>query len=337
MLMPLDPPSVVKTVFDRAPQFLLCCDDFKQGVYRQTKSKALLKRHVQIDKQGCCSVILIDIDRRGAATAYEDVGLPPPSWSCTNPKNGHAHVAYVLDDPVWRTDSLIDRPVRLLRAVRHAMNTMLGGDQNYAAKLTKNPLHPDWIVDTINKTYTLSELMEYIPGKYLQKQKIHRGHDENTDTISSRNKTVFDAVRLKHYPEWSKLVLLPRGAFFEILLASAHQANVFPEPLSERELITICRSIERFMRKQHRAPADSAAFQRRQSIRQRLAAKQRRLNNHERLCVAAKTLANTGIRLTFSSIAKQAGLTRQTAASTHREQCLRLIQELAPQALPQLA
>ena len=280
MLMPLDTPNVVKTVFDRAPQFLLCCDDFTQGVHRQNKSKAFLKKNVQIDKRGCCSVILIDIDRRGAATAYEDVGLPPPSWSCTNPKNGHAHIAYVLDDPIWRTDSLIDSPVRLLRAVRHAINTMLGGDQNYAAKLTKNPLHPDWIVDIINKTYTLSELMEYIPGKYLQKQKIHRETYENTDTISSRNKAVFDAVRLKHYPEWSKLVHLPRGALFERLLASAHQANVFPEPLSERELITICRSIERFMRKQYRTPADSVPFQRRQKIRQRLAAKQRRRNNH---------------------------------------------------------
>lgn len=337
MLMPLDRSGVIKTIFDRAPKFLLCCDDFTQGVHRQIKSKAFLKRNVQIDKLGCCSVILIDIDRRGAATAHEDVGLPPPSWSCTNPKNGHAHVAYVLDEPIWRTDSVMDRPVRLLRAVRHAMITMLGGDQNYAARLTKNPLHPDWIVDIINKTYTLSELMEYIPNQYLESQKKFRAQDEDTYTQSSRNKSVFDVVRLRHYSEWSKLVLLPKRSLVETLLATARQANVFPEPLTERELITICRSIARFMRNRYRASTDSDAFKSRQSYRQRLAAKQRRQNNNERIGNAALALAINGVPLTFSSIAKQAGLTRQTAASTHREHCLSLIQKFSTQASHQLA
>lgn len=332
MLMPLELTGVVKKAFDRAPQFMLCCDDFTQGVYRRAKTTALLKRHIQIDKRGCCSVIVIDIDRRGAASVHEDVGLPPPSWSCTNPKNGHAHIAYVLEQPVWRIDQVADRPVRLLHAIRRALTNMLGGDPHYTARLTKNPLHPDWIVDTINKAYTLSELLEYIPDRFLQLQAESLGKDWGTETTSSRNKTVFDAVRLKHYPEWSKLTLLPKHALCNTLMESARQANVFPAPLSENELITICRSIERFIRTRYRSPKDAADFKRRQSSRQRLAAQKRRENNRERLSASAMTLANNGAPLTFSSIARHAGLTRQTAASTHRDHCLHLIQSLSKES-----
>lgn len=329
MLMPLNSSGVIKTAFDRAPQFLLCCDDYSHGVYRQAKTNALLKRHVQIDKRGCCSVILIDIDRRGAASAYDDVGLPPPSWSCTNPRNGHAHIAYVLEQPVWRIDHLADSPVRLLHAIRQALTTMLSGDPNFAARLTKNPLHPDWVVDTVNKTYSLSELWEYIPRRFFQLQPQGPCEDFGAETTASRNKTVFDAVRLKHYPEWSKLVLLPKHVVLETLMRSARQFNVFAIPLPERELVTICRSIERFIRIQYRAPEDAAVFKRRQANRQRLAALKRRQNNHQRLRTAAITLANSGAPLTFSSIARQAGMTRQTAASTHRDLCRQLMLTLS--------
>jgi hypothetical protein len=198
--------------------------------------------------------------------------------------------------------------------------------------LTKNPLHPHWIVDTINKTYTLSELLEYIPDRFLQPQTESHNKDWGTETTSSRNKIVFDAVRLKHYPEWSKLTLLPRYALCKTLMESARQANVFTAPLSENELLTICRSIARFIRTRYRTPEDAVDFKRRQSNRQRLAAQKRRQNNRERLSASAMTLANNGAPLTFSSIARQAGLTRQTAASTHRDHCLYLIQSLSKQS-----
>lgn len=329
MLMPIDMPAVVRQAFERAPSHLFCCDDFDHGVYRKNKYVALTRRHVQIDKAGYCSVILLDVDRRGATDAPADAGLPPPSWVCMNPANGHAHIAYVLEEPIRRT-SADDRPARFLRAVRQGMVRMIQADTNYNGRLTKNPLSSAWVTTVVNKTYSLSELAEYIPDDLLSipARRAFTSQREEVLAPVGRNAALFDAVRQAHYPAWSSLVSMPASQSVAKLFDAAVRMNgerIDVAPLSEHELMTICRSIDRFLRSRYRKPKDSEAFSLRQGRRQKLAAQKRRLNNQQRLIVAASSLVGSGRPLTFASLARESGLTRQTVASTHREHSLALM------------
>lgn len=329
MLMPIDMPAVVRQAFERSPSHLFCCDEFDHGVYRKKKAVALATRHIQIDKAGYCSVILLDVDRHGAANAAVDAGLPPPSWICINPANGHAHIAYVLEDPVRRT-SADDRPARFFRAVRQGMVRMLCADPNYNGRLTKNPLSPAWITTVVNKTYSLTELAEYIPDYLLNipaKNPVSLSREEALVPVG-RNVGLFDTLRQAHYPVWSRMISMPASQSVAKLLESAKRMNGERgdgASLPEQEVMNICRSIDRFLRRCYRKPTDSQAFSLRQGRRQKLAAQTRRLNNQQRLTVAAASLLESGKPLSFTSLARESGLTRQTVASTHREHSLALM------------
>lgn len=329
MPKPANSQPVVELAFSRAPRRPLCADYFKNGVFQRDKRHAMTLRHVQFDRPGYCSVILIDIDRRGAANAADDAGLPPPSWICMNPNNGHAHMAFVLSEPIRRTDSVVDRPVRFLRAVQAGLTTMLGGDRNYNGRLTKNPLSKDWVVEVTNKAYSLTELSEYIPDELLIYPNMGRqikvgdlGGDSH-----SRNVTMFNILRQRFYKQWGLLVSMPTEDALKVILDAANEINAtqFLNPLSSHELLTISRSINRFLRMHFRAASSSLAFLSRQAYRQELSAQRRRSNNEERISQAARAIAASGRTMTLSALAREAGLSRQTLSTTHSEHCVRLL------------
>ncbi len=58
--------------------------------------------------------VVVDVDHDDADWAADRADLPEPSWTAVNPFNGHAHLAYVLQIPVARSDASRTAPLRYL-------------------------------------------------------------------------------------------------------------------------------------------------------------------------------------------------------------------------------
>ncbi|MBK7470970.1 MAG: replication initiation protein [Betaproteobacteria bacterium] len=82
------------------------------------------QRYIQPYPPAMVGCLVFDVDRQGAAFAWETGNLPAPSIVATNPANGHAHLFYAVETPVIKTDAARMEPVRFLAAARcHLPNT----------------------------------------------------------------------------------------------------------------------------------------------------------------------------------------------------------------------
>lgn len=71
-------PCLRKIICDHAPHRPYCCDDFALNAPRSL-DVALQKRYIQLNPPGWLSFIICDIDRAGAAQAWKEAKLPPPT------------------------------------------------------------------------------------------------------------------------------------------------------------------------------------------------------------------------------------------------------------------
>ena len=128
-------------------------------------SRALRRRLIQANPPWMRVFAVFDIDRPGAALAWEDTDLPSPLWTAENRENGHAHSAWCLEAPVLLGQHDRQTPMRYLCAVESAMRERLGADPAYGGLITKNPAHGHWrTLWGPEHRYTLAELAEYLPG-----------------------------------------------------------------------------------------------------------------------------------------------------------------------------
>lgn len=177
---------------NRWPRRPYCSDDLEAGVRIRSLQHALKKSYIQANPPHLRVWSIFDIDRPGGAIAWEEAGLPPPSWATKNRENAHAHLVWGLSAPVL-VDGLgaRDAPLRYLCAVESLMREKLQADAGYSGLITKNPSHPLW--ETLRGprlAYDLSELAEYLPG--LEK---HRPKRRVEEVGLGRNVTLFDALR----------------------------------------------------------------------------------------------------------------------------------------------
>ncbi len=176
----------------RWPRKPYCSDDLEAGVKIRSLRHAVKKAHIQANPPHLRVWSIFDIDRPGAATAWQDAGIAQPSWTTINPDNEHAHLAYGIQAPVL-VDGLAarDAPLRYLCAIESMMREKLGADQGYSGLITKNPAHEQW--ETLigpTEFYDLAELAAYLPGieKYRPKGRVE-------EVGLGRNITLFDALR----------------------------------------------------------------------------------------------------------------------------------------------
>lgn len=188
---------------DRWPRRPYCSDDLQFGLKIRSLSQALTKSYIQVNPPRLRVWSMFDIDRAGAAVAWEDADLPPPSWITQNRENGHAHLVYGLSVPVL-VDGLgaRDAPLRYLSGIESMMRAKLRADEGFSGLITKNPLHPLWrTLRGPTMGYELGELAQWLPG--LEKHIVRRNPEENG---LGRNLTVFDETRAWAYrairPYW---------------------------------------------------------------------------------------------------------------------------------------
>ena len=227
-----------------------CTDDFLDGLGGDAKGTALKYRYIQVNDGMRQSSLVFDIDRGGAqrlpaAYAWEEAGLPPPSWTTINRQNGHAHLGWLLETPVFDWYGRNPKPARYAEMIRRAMTAMMDADRGYVGMLTKNPYHQDW--ETVwgpPTRWSLEQLMEYIPAAALERPRTK--HKLLCDPGIGRNVGTFDFLRFLAYGQVARYKRAGKSlrSFSAYLRRRADEHNLlYPAPLPESEIKATTKSV----------------------------------------------------------------------------------------------
>ena len=246
--------------------------NFADGLKRHDWKTAEHMRLVQINPPHIIRWLVFDCDHTDI-DKWKMAGLPEPSFITVNPVNGHHHVAYQLRNPVYRAGVARQKPMQFEKHVRERMRVALDADPGYVGLVTKNPLHPDWIVIRSDQmpAYSLAELNIFHNNNGDQS----RSHAALRNTvlpdlekiqIGQRNHALFTYVRVWAYE---------RGDGHTSILEYARKSNLrFSNPLGENEVRAIALSISRFCEKNRNSVAHHS-FRSKQAARGRLGGRPR--------------------------------------------------------------
>jgi hypothetical protein len=232
-----------------------CSDDPRRlGLRFYPKTRAVEHRYIQINAPWFIRFLPFDIDREGAAFAADELGLPPPTWSTTNPASGHAHLAYELTVPVffrnWVTGSGNAKSTHFLRLVKAGFARALRADPAYAGLLTQNPVHSHWNTLTRNCSYSLEELANELPREFLRASPAPPFYLGNQfrhplDQIVGRNVDCFECCRKIAYR-----ITRECGSQAElhtrVLNLVGDRNRIYSPPMLASEVRAIAGSISRF-------------------------------------------------------------------------------------------
>jgi hypothetical protein len=296
----------------RWPRRPYCTDDFADGLHIRSLAAALKRRYIQANPPKLRIWSIHDVDRPGAAMAWYDADLPPPTWIAQNVQNGHAHLVWGLSAPVL-VDGLEARraPLRYLAAIESLMRERLGADPGFGGLITKNPAHPEW--RTLRGPvlgYELRDLAEHLPG--LERH-IPRCRPEQVGL--GRNVETFDHVRrwayrhVRPYREAGGL-----DAWNAWLAACVHRAlernGEFPVPMDPRECWWIARSVAKWTWRRFDVEASDRRFAERQAHRGRMSGKARLAASEDKRASARLMAAAQG--MSTRAIARVLGVDHST-------------------------
>lgn len=228
-------------------KYALCCDDFNDGVYRNQKERALLKKYIGFNNRSFVNGFVFDIDHDNGAIVWDLVGLPKPNTIIQNTKNGHAHLLYALKSPVLKTDSARIKPLKLASIVQCGFTERLDADRAYADILMKNPLNTkEWRTTWTDTTaYDLSYLADFVPDtvkiKISEKDQLY-GLGRNVNLFEDLRKIAYkDVLKYKANKTYNDFY---HAMFSTAIMLNNHCNQV--NPLPHNEVKQVCQSICRW-------------------------------------------------------------------------------------------
>jgi len=291
-----------------------CTDDFSYGLKIRSKKKALEHDYISLN-QRLRRYLVLDIDYKAAALAWEDIGLAP-TITVINKENAHAHLMYELSSPVSFSDRARSKPQAYFKAVEHSLATALKADISYSGLITKNPLSDLWLVDYNNGRFDLEELAEYCPTL-----SPGRARALKADPGEGRNCSLFNDVRLWAYFQVKEFVIYE--AWYQTVLARCEQANIFTPALPYSEVRATAKSIAKWTWKYrhdlgNRKNRGAAKVDKRLNLTNRQKAgaaytNQNRKEQTEKAIVdAVSKLTGQGKALTVAELMRMADVSRRT-------------------------
>ncbi len=230
------------------------------------------------DPPGWLTALRFDIDTQGGGAAWIEAELPAPNLVVVNPRNGHAHLIYLLG--AWvQTDFGDPRRLKVVRyaaAIERAYAAALGADPAYTGRFQHNPLS-DAYVTKIGRDapYSLDELARYVDlNEPARKKNPPIGIGRNVETFDRLRRWAYVAVadwRIGTYEAWSGAVADRAGQI------AADVGNESPRgPLKANEVGHIVKSVARWVWERYSADvppllreARIAAQREREKARQR--------------------------------------------------------------------
>lgn len=289
-----------------------CADDLADGVRIRPLKIAKNRRYLQINPPTQQHYLVFDVDRQGAAFAWEDCNVAPPNYAAINPKNGHAHLVYKLAEPVATSENARLEPLRYLAAVERGYRVELGADSGYSGLITRNPYKTRTLC--LHKhEYDLGELCEWLKrdlGEYAERETVVAG--------LGRNVTLFDTVRVWAYRSVRFYRVVARSRLFDVWRNEVEDYALginaqFMTPLSYGEVRATAKSIAKYCWKHdHRAEQE---FSQKQAKRGALGGKasgitRAKVNEDKR--IQARLLAAKGI--STRKIAAELGVNQSTVS-----------------------
>jgi hypothetical protein len=227
------------------PQKPYCTDNYLNGITIRPKEQAIKKKFIQPNNPWNWNYLVFDVDRPEASLDWFDLGCPAPTIISQNPDNGHAHLFYGLETPVYTQDGARNKPLRYAGAVSVALSRKLEADPSYNGLLSKNPLNPHWITEIIDPAlYTLKGLAGYLDLGELIDSRKHL-----PETALGRNCTLFDETRFWAYRQIrSPQSWLSEDFFIESVTeyAGGYNALNFAIKLPYSEIKAIGKSVGRW-------------------------------------------------------------------------------------------
>lgn len=231
---------------EHLPDAMWCSNHLDFGVILRRKENAVKKPYIQFNDPWTLGWMVFDIDAPTARFHYDDALLPAPNLYIENPKNHHAHYAYLMENPIYCHSNARKGPLSYFKDIRHAYKNKLKADRRFTNFVSKNPLHPQWkttVLRSLDRPYTLAELDDWLkPG---DKHKVPRQQvDENPG--EGRNCETFDTVRKQSYTmvRTYKHDRRSEDDFRQWVLNRCMECSrEFSEPLSMKELNWIAKSI----------------------------------------------------------------------------------------------
>lgn len=225
------------------------CSDDKTARNIRPFLTALRRSYIQPNPPHLRVWSIYDIDRPGAAFAWEDAMLPQPTWIALDDETLKGHLVYGLSAPVLvDSPDMRQAPLRYLCAVEAAFRAKLDADQGYSGLLTKNPAHSRWrVLFGPQSFYELGELAEWVDlTKFIPK----RG--KNPEQIGlGRNCTLFDELckkwAYKKIREYKPLGISGWNPWQSACYAWALERNGdFDNPMDSREVWHITKSVSKW-------------------------------------------------------------------------------------------
>ena len=246
-----------KELKEQLPYRPYCTNDLKKGLVIRDRKLALRRKYIQMNPPHMRVFLTFDLDYdagvnylTGCKLAVEDIGLPVPMWCVFNPKNGHVHVIYVLNKPVYTTNMAHLKPLRYLAALEASLRGKLEADPMYVGLISKNPWHKYWKTYQSGRwAYGLDYLAEYCG---IDREAVKKPLKKSREEVRSlgRNCWIFEEVRVWAYREirnyWGN-----REGYGEWESAVKHRCleenAKFDSPRGLSEVGGIARSISRWV------------------------------------------------------------------------------------------
>lgn len=268
------------------------CSEDKTASSIRTLQHAIKRPYIQANPPCLRVWSIYDIDRAGAALAWDDANLPPPAWAAVDKQSTKGHLVWGLTAPVLvDSPDMRQAPMRYLCAVEAAFRAKLDADSGYAGLMTKNPSHPRWrVLRGPKMAYDLQELAEWVDlPKHLPRRKPE-------EVGLGRNVTVFDWLRKYAYTAVRRYKIDVRN----FVIWQAHLNTKALErngdlltPLAGNEVWHITKSVSKWTWQKFDLEASDARFSALQAHRSQKANLKRWGNNEDKQA-SARLMAAAG-------------------------------------------
>lgn len=304
--------SLIDEILTPLPHRPYCSDDLAAGVRIRPLKTAKNSRYLQINPPTQQHYLIFDVDRQGAAFAWEDCNVAPPNYAAINTENGHAHLVYKLAEPVATSENARLEPLRYLAAVERGYRVELGADAGYSGLITRNP-YKSRTLCLHKHEYDLFELSDWLKrdlGEYAEQETVIAGLGRNVTLFDTTRVWAYKAIRFYRVPERSRLFDVWRKEVEDYALGINAQ---FPTPLAYSEVKATAKSIAKYCWK-HDAGAQ-LRFSQRQAERGAIGGKasgiaRAKVNEDKR--IQARLLAVKGI--STRKIAAELGVNQSTVS-----------------------
>lgn len=218
-----------------------CTDDLLAGLLIRSKPQALKRRYIQPNQPTQKYALVFDCDYAAAAIDWQErPGVPMPNFTAENKQNGHAHLFYILREPVCTSDYARRKPLAYAAAVYSTLRDELDADPCYRTFISKNPLHDHWrVMAWYPHAYDLGEL-----ARNLDLHDIRQIEKKPAEAVAfGRNHCLFNGLARWSYRGIRDYWDGTFDRWHSAVLDNAISLNVFPEPLPYSEVKASAKSV----------------------------------------------------------------------------------------------